>query len=640
MTETHASIRQIAMATALTLWTSAVLSAPSLREGFGPIIYDGGVAFRVWAPNADSVHVAGQFNGWSTTSTPLSGEGDGNWSVDVPGASVGQQYKYVIRNGGQLLWKKDPRSTDVQNSGTDANSIIGDLSHNWQSNDYEMPTWNELVLYEMHIGAFNDSPGGLPGTFLSALQRLDHLVELGVNGIQLMPIHEFGGDFSWGYNPAYPYTVESAYGTPRQFMQFIDECHKRGIAVLIDVVHNHYGPTDLDIWQFDGFSSTVFPGGIYFHNSNDIGTDWGDTRPNYSLPEVRSYIIDNTEYFLDTYRIDGIRWDSTSNIRAKNGGEALPGGQQLLREMNDAVDAQWPGKIMIAEEFGVKNDIVRDTNDNFGFGFDSQWDDFLRNVLGDTAATGDDNDRNMFLLRDAILARYSADAFSRVNYVESHDEVGNGGTRLPSRIWFDQPDSWYSRRRSTLAATILMTAPGIPMILMGQEILMDGFWDINDPNTWLMDWTHKDQYPGIFMFYQDLIRLRRNVDDATQGLTGQNIDVFHVNNDAKVIAYRRWENGGVGDDVVIVANFSATEWETYDIGFPAAGTWHVLLNGDNSRYGDDYENLGPTMIDAASEERDGLPARGTVRLAPYNALILSQQKLPEPISPGNLLIIR
>jgi 1,4-alpha-glucan branching enzyme len=619
--------RGILPAAAVCCAVSVAAQTPSAREGMGPIVYDGGVAFRVWAPNAESVHVAGHFNNWSTTATPLASEAGGTWSADVPAAQVNHQYKYVIRRGGQTLWKRDPRSTRVVNSSD--NSIVGNLSHTWVNDEFEMAPWNELVLYQVHIGAFN-SPGSSPnGTFLSAQFRLDHLEELGVNAIQLMPINEFPGDYSWGYNPADLYAPESAYGTPQRFMEFIDEAHGRGIAVMMDIVHNHYGPTDLDLWQFDGSTGGSPPnnGGIYFYNDFRANTPWGSTRPNFGSGGVRLFIRDSVFHFLDTYRISGFRWDSTNNIWATNngGGTMLPDGYSMLQWINDDVKAAYPGALLIAEDFHKGDEVTRPTSDPLGgLGFDSQWSGGFVHPIRAALITPDDADRNMFAVRDAIVQSYYPSWLSRVIYTESHDEVGNGRRRLPSEIHFDDPGSWFARKRASLGGILTLTSPGMPMLLMGQEFNHPGYWDVDNPSTWTINWSHKTTYSGIFGLYKDMVALRTNATGTSRGLTGPHTNVFHVNNSDKVIAWHRYDQGGPGDDVVIVANFSVAPRMGYRIGLPRAGTWNVVLNSDSSTYSSDYANIGPVAVNADGPAYDGLGQSGLIDIQGYSALIMTQ----------------
>ena len=251
------------------------LICPSKQEGIGAVPYDGGAAFRVWAPHADQVFVTGDFNSWSPSAHPLAREDNGCWSRDVVEAKAGDQYKYVIWNGELQLSRIDPWSREVICS--NCNSVIYHPEFDWGTEQFQAAPWNEMVIYEMHLGTFNCTESGKPGSFISAQAKLDYLQELGVNAIEVMPAMEFQGSFSWGYNPALIYAIESEYGGPKAFKQFVRAAHHRGIAVILDVVYNHFGPGDLDLWQFDGWSEND-KGGVYFYNNWRSTTPWGDTR--------------------------------------------------------------------------------------------------------------------------------------------------------------------------------------------------------------------------------------------------------------------------------------------------------------------------------------------------------------------------
>lgn len=168
-----------------------------------------------------------------------------------------------------------------------------------------------------------------------------------------MPIAEFPRDFSWGYNPAHPFAVESIYGGPDGFKRFVKAAHEHGIAVIVDVVYNHFGPTDMDLWQFDGWQENE-QGGIYFYNDHRANTPWGDTRPDYGRGEVRKYIRDNVMMYFEEYHIDGLRWDATAYIKNIEGNEVnpandLPEGWSLMQWINDEVQERFPGRLLIAE---------------------------------------------------------------------------------------------------------------------------------------------------------------------------------------------------------------------------------------------------------------------------------------------------
>ena len=611
-------------------------SGPSTKPGVGAIPYSTpgqgfGVTFRTFAPFALSVRVAGTFNNWNSSSHPLFAEGGGWWSVDVPSIFPGNQYKFVVqKSNGTLLFKNDPRARRLTNS--IGNSIVYNPNgYAWSTASFTMPNWNELVIYELHLGTFNVPAGGSPpSTFDHCRARLDDLKDLGVNAIQLMPVWEFPTDISWGYNPSYPFSVESSYGGPDELKQFIDDAHAHGIAVFGDMVYSHFGPTDLDMWQFDGWSQNGL-GGIYFFNDYRAVTPWGDTRPDYGRGEVRSYLRDNALLWLTEFRMDGHRWDGTKFIRKVDyRGPDIPEGWSLMQWVNDEVDAAAPWKIQIAEDFDSNAWISKPTGAG-GAGFDSQWDGFVHTIR-DAIVVPNDGDRHMWSVRDAILANYNGDAFERVIYTESHDEDANGHQRVPEEIWPGNASSWYSKKRSTLGAFVAFTSPGIPMLFMGQEFLEDGHFDANDP----LDWSKRTTFAGIRAMYKDMIALRRNQGGVTRGLTGQSTNVFHVNDSWKVLAWHRWMNGGENDDTILVANFANAGRTNYRIGVPRAGLWHCRFNSDWSGYDATFGTWPALDASADNVPWDGMPYSIVISIGPYTGLVYSQGDPPPTCDPADL----
>jgi malto-oligosyltrehalose trehalohydrolase len=575
-----------------------------------------GARFRVWAPNADKVFVMGSFDGWDKTGTQLTREPSGYFSGTVVNARAGDEYMYRIVHGGEAFTRADPRAREMTNSA--GHSVIVDPNaYAWKSNDYKTPSWDDLVIYEMHVGTFNDQPGGAPGTFAGATDKLDHVEKLGANAIELMPPSEFAGDFSWGYNTAYPFAPESAYGKPEDLKHFIDEAHARGIAVLIDVVHNHYGPSDLSMWCFDGDCLGKDNGGAYFYTDWRRESGWGP-RPDFGRQAVRDFVVDSAETWLEEYRADGLRWDSTVNIRSANGSDIQDGWGTLMRA-NDTVDQRQSWKLMVAEDLANDEWLTKPTASG-GAGFDSQWDAAFFHPVDDNIIAADDSARNMWQIRDAISHNYNGDGLQRVIYTESHDEVANGKERIPEMIWPGNASSYFSKKRSTLGAAIVLTSPGIPMMFQGQEFLEDGYFQDGVP----LDWSKVDKFSGIFRMYRDLVALRHGGQGTTRGLRGRNVNVFQVNDSAKVIAFHRWDQGGPGDDVVIVANFSGKAFPQYEIGFPRGGAWNVRFNGDWQGYDSSFDGTPSNAVDAFASPKDGLAYRGSVGVGPYSVVILSQ----------------
>ncbi|MGA0849059.1 MAG: alpha-amylase family glycosyl hydrolase, partial [Chthoniobacterales bacterium] len=245
-----------------------------------------GTAFRVWAPNAESVSVIGSFNNWKPGKDEMNADKEtGVWSLEIPKAKPGDEYLFLI-NG--ELERRDPRGREISAAGK---SVIHDpTDFDWEDTTPPATKLSDLVIYQMHPGTFYDPEpeDGEMATLRDAIEKLDHLKEMGVNCVLLMPVTEFGGNHSWGYNPTDPYSVERAYGGPEALREFVREAHRRGIAVHVDVVHNHYDNVDVHLKQFDGYGGGDNSNGIYFYEDEERGmTPWGP-RPDFGRPEVRA----------------------------------------------------------------------------------------------------------------------------------------------------------------------------------------------------------------------------------------------------------------------------------------------------------------------------------------------------------------
>lgn len=595
-------------------------SAQSARPGMGATPYADaggtGVTFRVWSPNATSVAVRGSFNGWGSTTMTEEGTSD-LWSVDVPDVPNGAQYKYFI-NG--MHWWKDPRSRQVTTSGYQsgsANSIVYfPNAFNWQGTT-RLPVANSnLVIYQLHVGSFYDptpSSGG-PGKFTNVVAKLDHIAGLGANAIELLPIWEFPGENSWGYNPADIYAVEnSAYGGPDGLKTLVREAHSRGMHVILDAVHNHYGPTDLELYGFDVGSASRF---YFYTNAGGIAsTPWGD-RPNYANAGVRSFISDNFKMWLDEYRVDGFRWDAVGAMRRYDAGGgsyiSIPEADTLIQSINATVIDS--NAISIAED------------DSAGMGFDGEWAHGFASTLINELVKTNDTSRDMTQVYGSI----NGSGFARVIFSESHDLVGDlngaGTQRLPKRIDTANPASYAARKRSMLAAASVFTAPGIPMFFMGQEMLEDAQFS----SSYALDWSHAGTFSAVTNLYRDLIRLRRNLDGVSPGLLGPNITWHVTRNDApwKLLAFHRW-GAGANDQVMVIMNFTSNTIPNYVINtWPASGSWYVNFNSDWTRYGNDFSNYGSGFVTVSG-------GSGGFAIGPYSTLVLSRTALPNLDSDGD-----
>ena len=452
----------------------------------------------------------------------------------------------------------------------------------------------------MHIGTFPSSSS--PSRFIAATNKLDYLKSLGINAIEVMPVAEFGNaNSSEGYDPAQPFAVDNVqYGGPDAFKTFVIACHARGLAVLLDVVHNHYGTGDLDMWDFDGFAGTNSQGGggIYFFqtNVNLQITPYGATRPNFNSQQVDNYVSNNIVMWLSEYHVDGFRWDDPYTLTHDNAGNYIPNAGNLLNGINNMTHANYPGKISIAED-------VIDT-----WGFDSSWDTGYPSYFTPVLTNTVDANRNMNLVTYAIQNDISysgfAAGFGRVVYLESHDVVygPNGGERLVTAIASNAPSSYRARKLSTLGATVTLTAPGVPMIYQGQEMLESNAFYSYTP----LDWTKTNTYSGIVQLYRDLITARRDLKGYTPGLEGDQCSVLWSDNTSKLVAFHRWKSGTTNQDAVVIANFANVNYNNgYNLNFPYAGTWYVHFNTDSTNYSSDFGNNGSTVVTASGNPADG-----------------------------------
>jgi 1,4-alpha-glucan branching enzyme len=588
----------------------------------GALPYGGGTTFRVWAPHADAVFVTGSFDAWAADRHALARDEDGTadtWSADVDGVGPGAEYRFTIRTPQGDLSRMDPYGRQVTNSV--GNSVVYDpAAFDWGDHAFEMPARDDLVIYELHIGTFAGS-AQRRGDFDRAIRRLPYLRDLGISAVQVMPPFEFAGDVSWGYNPAHLFAIESGYGGPDAFKRFIRAAHEHGIAVIVDVVYNHLGPSDLDLWRFDGWADGD-GGGIYFYNDDRARTPWGATRPDYGRGEVRTFLRDSALTWLEEFQCDGLRFDATVYIRAVDGdaGGDLPDGWSFMAWVNDEIHARMPWKLTIAED--IQNDpaIVAPTAAG-GAGFDAQWDaGFLRQIRP-ALESGDDGERDIDAVIAAITGTDRGAALTRVIYTESHDDVANDFVRVPEAIAPGDAGSWWSKKRANLGSGLVLTSPGLPMLFQGQELLEDRWFD----DTVALDWSKEQRFEGMLRLHRDLIQLRRAVDGATRGLRGANVEILHADAETKVVAFHRWHEGGPGDDVVVVVNLANRLADDLRIGFPASGRWRVRFNSDSNAYSPMFGGHESFDTDADGGPSDGQPHSALVSVGPYSMVILSRE---------------
>jgi 1,4-alpha-glucan branching enzyme len=531
----------------------------------GATLASGGAVFKVWAPGASTCHVRGDFNGWGLTHAMT--RVDEHFIIFVSGASQGQEYKYYFNPG--AIWKSDARARAF-NSADNQNSIIENpFGYSWLEDDFQTPPFEEMIVYQLHLGTFagrNDPFGSVthPAGYNDAAARVSHLVDLGVNAVMLNPINEFPGDLSAGYNPISMWAPEWAYGSADDFKNLVDVFHQNGIAVILDIIWNHFSFNDNYLWYYDSTQ-------IYFDDPA-VDTPWG-SQADMDRDAVRDYFLHSALTWLEEYRVDGFRMDATGFMTLQ------AGGWSLMQELNDLVDNRFADKVVIAEQLPDDDWITRPTSIG-GAGFDTQYFDYFTDSMRQEIFDAAVGNPEMWRIRDIINGGGIYLSGPRVfNYIEMHDEAwpSSGGQRIVKSIDTTSPhDDIYARGRVKLGQGVTTLAPGMPAFLMGLEWLEDTDFGTDLGNR--IDWSKKTTYADHYAFFQQLHALRKNAAFRADA----NHTVHHVNESGNVIGFRRWDGS---DDYVVVANFSNTDYTNYRIGLPQSGAWWEPLNSQDPLYG-------------------------------------------------------
>lgn len=560
-----------------------------------------GTVFKVWAPNATSCLIRGTFNAWGST-TSLTKRGEYFVGL-VPAARAGDSYKYYFNNN---LWKSDPRGKRIDNA-NNYNTLVHDpLAYQWRTPAFAPAPRDRWVVYQLHVGSFsglNDPVASFTrqGTYRDVGLRAAHLAELGVNCVMLNPVNEFPGAASGGYNPITAFGFESTYGTPDDLKFMIDELHARGIAVILDVVWNHFDSTDNFLWNFDSTQ-------VYFDNPA-VNTPWG-AQANYDNATVRQYFLDAVDHNLGEFRFDGFRFDAIfETVRATQ----ATSGTQLIRSVMDRIHRRFADGHALGE--------IYDNNpwntSTAGLDMDGQYHERFKNAIGDAISAAASGDPDMSRLASSIPGSGTNVEGTKVfNYFELHDDAWplNNTARTPRDIDTTAPyDDRYAKARSKLGNGLTLLARGMPAILMGTEWLESNGWEAQK-----IDWSKKITYNGIFRFYKDLIALR-TTDPAL--FASAPARVFHVNESGNVIAFDRTLAGG--NSYVVVANFSNLDYTQYIIGLPRAGRWRVVMSSEDALYqGVGTGSTPATCLRTINRARDGFAQHTTISLPGASLIVL------------------
>lgn len=570
-----------------------------------------GATFRVWAPHARAVHVLGDFNSRQRNDgSLLTRDAHGHWRGFVPGARDRHRYMfYIVGEGGEGP-KRDPFARELQTP-FPSDCIIRRTDFPWHESGYVTPRFPDFVIYQLHVGTFFTP--NLPrkgGTFLDVARKIPHLADLGVTSLQLLPIQEFQTQFSLGYNgtdyfsPEMDFAVEDAELAPyvaevnkllgakglkryaleelrgemNQLKALVDLCHLHGLAVLLDVVYNHAGGDfgDQSLYFLDRQSAA---GGnrnsLYFTDKGHAGGLVFD----FGKPEVRDLLIQNAKFFLDEYRVDGFRYDQVSVIDH----DGAPHGWSFCQDLTATLRHHRPSALEKAEYWSVNPYVVKAPPE--GAGFVTTLTDGLRIAVRDVignASHPNERPLDMTGLARSLWPEGFAEHWRFVQGPENHDVVYRGREQRIARLGHpDNPRSWFGRSRARVATGISLTAPGIPMLFMGQEFLEDKQWsdDFEFHKALLLHWAGLDsgdrQMLDHLRFTRELIRLRWRY----PGLRGQGFRVVHVHDQNRVLAFHRWVEGE-GHDVIVVVHLATFNRFGYRIGFPGGGEWREIFNSD------------------------------------------------------------
>jgi 1,4-alpha-glucan branching enzyme len=586
----------------------------------GANLAPGGATFRVWAPRALRVHLVSQLSEWKPkTSNILTRDANGCWVGFWPGFQDGAPYKFYVFGPGGDGYKRDPYARELSNQPAwpNANCIVRDpRRYPWHDAAYRTPHFHNLVLYQLHIGAFwSPQSGQQSGKFLDVINRLPYLSDLGITAIQLLPIVEFQTAFSLGYNGTDYFSPENDYecspseiaarlpaintllaaqgqppltaadldGSSNQLRCLIDLAHLHGLAVIFDVVYNHAGGDfgDESLYFFDQMPRGNNNDSLYF---SDVGHAGGLCFALWQQ-EVRQFLIDNAKALFEEYHVDGLRHDQVSVLVGANPND----GWRFCQDLNGTCHFLHPGGLQHAEYWGVDPYVVKSAGEG-GAGFDTCYHDALRDAVRSAlaqASSGANAPVNMTAIAQALWPAGFDQSWKVVQNLETHDEVLEG--RKPRIAQLADPAnsrSWYARSRARVAAGLLLTAPGTPMLFMGQEFLEDKPWsdNVQDRSNLRLYWDGLEKAPGAggdrhmsdyHRCVRDLIRLRHQ----HPALRGEGFRVFHMHNANRVLAFHRWWPGE-GQDIVIIANLSEHTYSSYQLGFPRSGRWAEAFNSD------------------------------------------------------------
>ncbi len=597
---------------------------------------ESGVYFAVWAPNAEKVHVIGDFNGWNRRAHPLNPkQQSGIWEGFLSGVKKGDIYKYYIQSNhhGIKTEKADPFSfySEVPPK---SGSIVWDSSYQWQDDNWvskERQRLNSLnsaiSIYEVHLGSWmrrSNEVGRMLTYRELALKLADYVLEMGFTHVEFLPVMEHPFYGSWGYQCTGYFAPTSRHGSPVDFMALVDHLHENGIGVLLDWVPSHFATDNYALGCFDGTH-------IYEHADDRQGfhPDWGSYIFNYGRNEVVSFLISNALYWLDVFHADGLRVDAVASMLyldySRKQGEWVPnvhGGREnlealaFLRKLNETVYKEHPDVHVMAEE-STDWPMVSKPTSLGGLGFGMKWD------------MGWMNDTLDYMQKDPIYRSHHLDRLTfRMIYAYhenfilplSHDEVVHGKGSLLGRM---PGDDWQKFANLRLLFGYMFTQPGKKLLFMGCEFGQWSEWNHEKSLDWhLLEYS---PHRGVQLWVKHLNQLYRTEralyenDFSTDGF-----EWIDCNDSENCILIMLRKGNLPEDSLVIILNFTPVPREGYRLGVPHDGNWKEILNSDSKIFfGSGLENKSSCVAD--STKWHGQPYSVCLTLPPLSVIILKNE---------------
>ncbi|MEM6987578.1 MAG: 1,4-alpha-glucan branching protein GlgB, partial [Pseudomonadota bacterium] len=607
-----------------------VLGAHATRSDGVP-----GVRFAVWAPNAQTASVIGDFNGWNPIAHPMRHRGaSGVWELFVPTATVGARYKFHFsdRNGNTLPAKADPCAWQAEFRPATASIVAEATPYHWRDADWlalrgaRQATSAPISIYEIHPGSWRRVPedGNRSLNFRElADQLVPYVKSMGFTHIQLMPVSEYPFDGSWGYQPTGLFAVSSRFGSPEDFCFFVEQCHAADIGVLLDWVPGHFPTDPHGLGQFDGTA-------LYEHADPQRGfhPDWNTLIYNYGRNEVANFLCANADHWLEHYHLDGLRVDAVASMLyldySREAGQWQPnahGGREnleavaFLQRVNREVYAKHDGVMTVAEESTSWPGVTRAVHDG-GLGFGYKWNmgwmnDTLRYMARDPIHRSHHHNELTF----GLMYAYSENFILPL----SHDEVVHGKGSLLGKM---PGDRWQQFANLRAYFGFMWTQPGKKLLFMGGEFAQPGEWNHDASLDWhlLGDRDHA----GVHALIKDLNKLYTTVpalhrdDRGHDGFRWLDAD-DHAHS---TLSYLRTD--GERSWALVVCNFTPTPRTDYRIGVPFGGHWREQLNTDATCYGgSDLGNLGG--CDAEAVGCHGQAYSLQLTLPPLATLVLTAE---------------